>query len=188
MVITEPMPSMPLYLWNDTNNKRYLESYFEMYPGKWRHGDWIKILPNGSSVILGRSDSTINRLGVRMGSSEIYAAVEDLTEIVDSLVIGFESPGGGYLMPFFVVLAQGVELDGSLKSKINSKIRSALSPRHVPDEIYAISEVPCTLNGKKLEVPVKKILCGIHVQEAVNLDSIANPDSIKFFVEFAEGK
>lgn len=188
LVITEPMPSMPLYLWNDTNNKRYLESYFEMYPGKWRHGDWIKILPNGSSVILGRSDSTINRLGVRMGSSEIYAVVEDLTEIVDSLVIGFESPGGGYLMPLFVVLAQGVELDGSLKSKINSKIRSALSPRHVPDEIYAISEVPCTLNGKKLEVPVKKILCGIPVQEAVNVDSMANPDSIKFFVEFAEGK
>jgi acetoacetyl-CoA synthetase len=187
LVIAAPMPSMPLYLWNDPNNKRYIESYFEMYPGKWRHGDWIKILPNGSSVILGRSDSTINRLGVRMGSSEIYAAVEDLPEVLDSLVIGFESPGGSYLMPLFVVLDQGVELDDSLKNKINSKIRSALSPRHVPDEIYAISEVPCTLNGKKLEVPVKKILCGIPVQEAVNVDSMSNPDSIKFFVEFAEG-
>ena len=188
LVITEPMPSMPLYLWNDANNKRYIESYFEMYPGKWRHGDWIKIKPNGSSVILGRSDSTINRLGVRMGSSEIYAVVEDLPEVLDSLVIGFESPGGNYLMPLFVVLDQGVELDDSLKSKINSKIRSALSPRHVPDDIYAISEVPCTLNGKKLEVPVKKILCGIPVQEAVNVDYMANPDSIQFFVEFAEGK
>jgi acetoacetyl-CoA synthetase len=186
LVITEPMPSMPLYLWNDANNKRYIESYFEMYPGKWRHGDWIKILPNGSSVILGRSDSTINRLGVRMGSSEIYAAVEDLEEVLDSLVIGFESPGGNYLMPLFVVLDQGVKLDDSLKNKINSKIRSALSPRHVPDELYAISEVPCTLNGKKLEVPVKKILCGIPVQEAVNVDSMANPDSINFFVELAQ--
>jgi acetoacetyl-CoA synthetase len=186
LVITEPMPSMPLYLWNDANNKRYIESYFEMYPGKWRHGDWIKILPNGSSVILGRSDSTINRLGVRMGSSEIYAAVEDLEEVLDSLVIGFESPGGNYLMPLFVVLDQGVKLDDSLKNKINSKIRSALSRRHVPDELYAISEVPCTLNGKKLEVPVKKILCGIPVQEAVNVDSMANPDSINFFVELAQ--
>jgi acetoacetyl-CoA synthetase len=186
LVITEPMPSMPLYLWNDPDDKRYISSYFEMYPGKWRHGDWIKILPNGSGVILGRSDSTINRLGVRMGSSEIYAAMEDLPEVIDSLVIGYESPGGRYLMPLFVVLNSGVELDDSLKNKINSKIRSALSPRHVPDEIYAISEVPCTLNGKKLEVPVKKILCGIPVQEAVNVDSMSNPDSIKFFVEFAE--
>jgi acetoacetyl-CoA synthetase len=184
LVITEPMPSMPLYLWNDQDNTRYLESYFEMYPGKWRHGDWIKILPSGGSVILGRSDSTINRLGIRMGSSEIYAAVEDLEEIADSLVIGYESPEGPYLMPLFVVLNPGFELDDALKKKINAKIRSALSPRHVPDDIYAISEVPCTLNGKKLEVPVKKILCGTPVQEAVNVDSMSNPDSIQFFEEF----
>lgn len=185
LVIAEPMPSMPLYLWNDPENQRYIESYFEMYPGKWRHGDWIKILPNGGGVILGRSDSTINRLGVRMGSSEIYAAVEDLAEVMDSLVLGFETPGGQYLMPLFVVLSQGTELDDTLKKKINTRIRSALSPRHVPDVIYAIPEVPCTLNGKKLEVPVKKILCGIPVEKAVNVDSMSNPGSIEYFVRLA---
>jgi acetoacetyl-CoA synthetase len=186
LVITEPMPSMPLYLWNDPENQRYKESYFEMYPGKWRHGDWIKILPTGSGVILGRSDSTINRLGVRMGSSEIYATVEDLEEVVDSLVLGFETPGGKYLMPLFVVLKENIELDNTLQKKINTKIRSALSPRHVPDVIYAIPEVPCTLNGKKLEVPVKKILCGIPVDKAVNVDSMSNPNAIDYFVKLAK--
>ena len=185
-MITEPMPSMPLYLWNDADNQRYIESYFEMYPGKWRHGDWIKILPSGGGVILGRSDSTINRLGVRMGSSEIYAAVEDLAEVLDSLVIGFEPPAGGYLMPLFVVLAEGAELNEALKKKINTKIRSALSPRHIPDVIYSIAEVPSTLNGKKLEVPVKKILGGIPVEKAVNVDSMSNPESIEYFVRLAE--
>jgi acetoacetyl-CoA synthetase len=186
LVITEPMPSMPLYLWNDPENQRYTQSYFEMYPGNWRHGDWIKILPTGSGVILGRSDSTINRLGVRMGSSEIYAAVEDLEEVMDSLVLGFETPAGKYLMPLFVVLKENIELDNTLQKKINTKIRSALSPRHVPDVIYAIPEVPCTLNGKKLEVPVKKILCGIAVDKAVNVDSMSNPNAIDYFVKLAK--
>jgi len=186
LVITEPMPSMPLYLWNDTDNLRYTESYFGMYPGKWRHGDWIKILPTGSGVILGRSDSTINRLGVRMGSSEIYAAVEDLPEVMESLVLGFETAGGKYMMPLFVVLKEGIKLDDTIQKKINTKIRSALSPRHVPDVIYAISEVPSTLNGKKLEVPVKKILCGIPVEKAVNVDSMSNPGSIDYFVKLAQ--
>jgi len=186
MVITEPMPSMPLYLWNDPDNSRYIASYFDMYPGVWRHGDWVKFSSRGSGVILGRSDSTINRLGVRMGSSEIYSAVEDLAEVTDSLVIGFETPGGGYLMPLFVVLKDGVELGEDLKKKINTKIRSTLSPRHVPDEIYAISDVPRTLNAKKLEVPVKKILTGVPLEKAVNVDSMANPDSIGFFVELAK--
>ena len=122
-----------------------------MYPEKWRHGDWVKITPRGSGVILGRSDSTINRMGVRMGSSEFYAAVEDLPEVVDSLVIGFDSPEGKYLMPLFVVLKQGVELNDTLKTKINKKIRNTLSPRHVPDMIYAVPEVPKTLNEKKIE-------------------------------------
>jgi len=186
LVITEPMPSMPLYLWNDPGNKRYHASYFEMYPGAWRHGDWVKFTSQGSGVILGRSDSTINRLGVRMGSSEIYAAVGDLAEIVDSLVIGFETAGGKYMMPLFVVLQEGVELNEALKKKINTKIRGTLSPRHVPDEIYAVADVPRTLNGKKLEVPVKKILTGIPVEKAVNVDSMGNPESIRFFVELAE--
>jgi acetoacetyl-CoA synthetase len=186
LVIADPMPSMPLYLWNDQENKRYIDSYFDMYPGKWRHGDWVKITPRGSGVILGRSDSTINRLGVRMGSSEIYAAVEELPEVMDSLVLGFETRGGQYLMPLFVVLNEGIRLNEELKEKINTKIRSALSPRHVPDEIHSIPEVPCTLNGKKLEVPVKKILCGIPVEKAVNVDSMSNPGAIDYFVKLAD--
>ncbi len=186
LVITEPMPSMPLYLWNDPDHSRYLSSYFDMYPGVWRHGDWVKFTSRGSGIILGRSDSTINRLGVRMGSSEIYSVVEDLAEVTDSLVFGFDTSRGNYFMPLFVVLTDGLELDQVLKKKINTKIRSALSPRHVPDEIYAISEVPRTLNAKKLEVPVKKILAGIPVEKAVNVDSMANPDSIEFFVELAK--
>jgi acetoacetyl-CoA synthetase len=186
LVITEPMPSMPVYLWNDTGNARYHECYFDMYPGVWRHGDWLKITSRGSGIILGRSDSTINRLGVRMGSSEIYAAVEELEEIEDSLVIGVETPAGKYLMPLFVVLKEGLELDDSLKQSINNKIRQALSPRHVPDEIYAIPDVPRTLNAKKLEVPVKKILSGVPVEKAVNIDSMGNPEAIDFFVRMAQ--
>jgi acetoacetyl-CoA synthetase len=186
LVITEPMPSMPLHLWNDPENKRYMESYFEMYPGVWRHGDWIKITSRGSAVILGRSDSTLNRLGIRIGSSEIYGVVEEMDEVVNSLIEGFETPGGGYYMPLFVVLKEGMELTGELKSKINKKIRSTLSPRHVPDDIFAIPEVPVTLNGKKLEVPVKKILMGVPTEKAVNIDSMGNPKSIKYFMEFAK--
>lgn len=186
LVIGEPMPSMPLYLWNDPDNKRYAESYFEMYPGKWRHGDWVKITPSGSCVILGRSDSTLKRMGVRMGSSEIYGVVEELPEVVESLVVGFEAPDGRYVMPLFVVLSPGVVLDETLKKKIATKIRSSLSPRHVPDEIYAVPDVPKTLNMKKLEVPVKKILSGLPPETSVNTDSMSNPESIDFFFRMAE--
>jgi len=185
LVITDPMPSMPLFLWNDPQNSRYHASYFEMYPGVWRHGDWVKFLPRGSGVILGRSDSTINRFGVRMGSSEIYAAVEGLDEIADSLVIGLETPSGNYFMPLFVVTSEGVVLDEALEKKINAKIRTTLSPRHVPDAIYAVADIPRTLNAKKLEVPVKKILAGIPVEKVVNTDSMSNPESIDFFVNLA---
>jgi len=158
-----------------------MESYFDLYPGVWRHGDWIRFTPRGSAVISGRSDSTLNRQGVRMGSSEIYSVVEDLPEIADSLIVGFEDAEGGYHMPLFVVPAQGVELDDALKGKINQSIRTALSPRHVPDSIHAIPEVPRTLNGKKLEVPVKRILAGYPPEKAVNVDSMANPESIVYF-------
>jgi acetoacetyl-CoA synthetase len=185
LVIAEPMPSMPLYLWNDLENERYVESYFTMYPGVWRHGDWINIHKDGSCVILGRSDSTLNRQGVRMGSSEIYAVVESMDEILDSLVVGLETPDHGYYMPLFVVYREGLTLDDALKNKIKQKIRDSLSPRHVPDEIHGILEVPQTLNGKKLEVPVKKILMGIPVEKAVNLDSMHNPESINHFVELS---
>ena len=186
LVISEPMPSMPLFLWNDPENRRYLESYFEMYPGAWRHGDWIKITEKGSALITGRSDSTLNRMGVRFGSSEIYGVVEDLPQVNDSLIVGFEPRAGGYYMPLFVVLKEGLALDEMLKTKINQKIRSTLSPRHVPDDIFAILEVPKTLNAKKLEVPVKKILMGEPVEKAVNVDSMSNSDSIHFFVELAQ--
>lgn len=184
LVIPEPMPSMPLFLWNDADNKRYVESYFDLYPGIWRHGDWIKFTSRGSAVISGRSDSTLNRQGVRMGSSEIYSVVEDLPEIADSLIVGFEDRVGGYHMPLFVVLTKGVELDDALEGKINKAIRTALSPRHVPDSIHAIPAVPRTLNGKKLEVPVKKILSGFSAEKVVNVDSMANPESIAYFVDF----
>ncbi|CAB3393443.1 Acetoacetyl-coenzyme A synthetase [Kyrpidia spormannii] len=186
LVITEPMPSMPLYFWNDPDNARYRDSYFDMYPGVWRHGDWIKITPRGTAIIYGRSDSTINRLGVRMGTSEIYRTVESLPEVMDSLVIDLEGMEGSSFMPLFVVLQEGIELDDGLKKKIRDQIRKNLSPRHVPDEIYQIREVPRTLNGKKLEVPIKKILLGTPVHKAVNLDSTANPDAVNFFVQLAE--
>ena len=146
----------------------------------------MKFTPEGGGIILGRSDSTINRFGVRMGSSEIYAAVEELPEVADSLVIGYTVNEEDYRMPLFVVLAPGLSLDAILKQKINQKIRSALSPRHVPDEIYAIDEVPTTLNGKKLEVPVKKVLSGIPLEDAVNLDSMSNPQAMDYFVALAE--
>jgi len=185
LVIADPMPSMPLYLWNDEGDKRYQASYFDMYPGKWRHGDWVQFTDEGTGIILGRSDSTINRFGVRMGSSEIYAAVEELPEIVDSLVVGYTDKKGDYRMPLFVVLEEGRHLDDALKSNIVKKIREALSPRHVPDEILAIDEVPITLNGKKLEVPVKKVLSGTPLKEAVNVDSMGNPGAMDYFVKLA---
>jgi acetoacetyl-CoA synthetase len=184
LVITEPLPSMPLFFWNDPQEKRYRESYFDVYPGIWRHGDWVKITSRGSAVIYGRSDSTINRKGIRMGSSEIYRVVEDLPEILDSLVVGIERPGGNYYMPIFVILKPGVELDDALRTKIRDKIRISLSPHHVPDDIIAIAEIPRTLNGKKLEVPVKKLFMGVPLEKAISVDSMSNPQAMQYFVEF----
>ncbi|MBV9789921.1 MAG: acetoacetate--CoA ligase, partial [Chloroflexi bacterium] len=185
LVLTQPMPSMPLYFWNDPDNQRYHESYFEMFPGVWRHGDWVKITSRDSVVIYGRSDSTINRQGVRMGTSEIYRTVEDIPEVMDSLVVDLEGLGGASYMPLFVVLKPGVELNDDLKTRINSRIRSSLSPRHVPNEIYAIPEIPRTLSGKKLEVPVKKIMLGVPIEKAANPDSMSNPHVLRYFVELA---
>jgi acetoacetyl-CoA synthetase len=186
LVIAEPMPSMPLYLWNDKDNRRYIDSYFDMYPGIWRHGDWIKITPRGSAIIVGRSDSVLKRMGVRMGSGEIYGAVEDLPEILDSLIVGVDLPEGGYYMPLFVVVKEDVNFNDELKAKINQKIRTSLSPRHVPDDIYAVPSIPRTLNAKKLEVPVKKILTGVPVEKAANVDSMSDPEAITYFVELAK--
>jgi acetoacetyl-CoA synthetase len=185
LVITKPMPSMPIYFWNDPDGKRYEESYFAIYPGKWRHGDWIVINERGGVIIFGRSDSTINRQGVRVGTSEIYRTVEALPEVLDSLVIDLEGLGGQSYMPLFVVLREGVVLDEELTKKIKAAIRTSLSPRHVPDAIFVIPDVPRTLNGKKLEVPIKKILLGTPVQQAANPDSLKNPELLPFFVTLA---
>jgi acetoacetyl-CoA synthetase len=188
LVVTEPMPSMPVGFWNDADGARYRESYFEMYPGVWRHGDWIKLTPEGGVCVYGRSDSTINRHGIRIGTSEIYSAVESVPGVVDSLVVDLEMLGESSYMPLFVVLAQGVVLDESLKKAINDSIRVKLSARQVPDEIVAIAEVPRTLNGKKMEVPVKKILLGAPADKAVSAGSMSNPESLRFFVEFAAAR
>jgi acetoacetyl-CoA synthetase len=185
LVITEPMPSMPIFFWNDPHGQRYRDSYFDMYPGVWRHGDWIRITERGSAVILGRSDATLKRMGVRMGSSDFYTAVESLPEVANSLIVGFDRPGGAYYMPLFVVLQEGQELDEAMREKIKGKIRTSLSPRHLPDDIFAVSEIPCTLTGKKMEVPVKKILMGMPVEKAVNFGSMGNPQSMDCFIEMA---
>jgi acetoacetyl-CoA synthetase len=186
LVITEPMPSMPLYLWGDDDGSRYRASYFEMFPGIWRHGDWIEITERGTAVIYGRSDSTINRGGIRMGTSEIYRAVQSLDEIVDALVVDVPKPGTEGWMPLFVVLREGAELDDKLKARIAREIRERCSPRHVPNEAFAIAEVPRTLSGKVLEVPVKRILMGTPPEQAASRDSLANPAALDWFVELAK--
>ncbi len=186
LVITEPMPSMPIYFWNDPEGERYGESYFDVYPGVWRHGDWIKVKENGACVIYGRSDSTINRGGIRMGTSEIYSAVDKVEEVRDSLVVDVPREGGSSFMPLFVVLGEGAELDEDLKGRIEQSIRENTSPRHVPNEIFEVPEIPTTLNGKKLEVPVKKILSGTPPEQAASKDSLSNPESLDRFAELAE--
>jgi len=181
LVITEPMPSMPVFFWNDPDGTRYRESYFEMYPGIWRHGDWIKVLPDGGCVIYGRSDSTLNRGGVRMGTSEFYRVVEAFDEIADSLVVDTGKLGQEGRLLLFVALAEGHRLDDDLVRRLGAALRSELSPRHVPDEVRVVPGIPRTLSGKKLEVPVRKILLGTPVEQAANLDALANPDVLEHF-------
>jgi acetoacetyl-CoA synthetase len=185
LVITAPMPSMPLFFWNDPEGERYQASYFDMFPGIWGHGDWIEITSRGTAVIYGRSDSTINRQGVRMGTSEIYRAVLAVPEVVDALVVDIPRPGTEGWMPLFVVLAEGVALSDDLKATIKRRIREDCSPRHVPNEVYAIAEVPRTLSGKLLEIPVKKILMGGDPEQAASRESLANPAALDWFVERA---
>ncbi len=198
LVITEPMPSMPLFFWGEdpprrdgSGGERYRESYFSMYPGTWRHGDWIRITPRGGAVIYGRSDATINRQGVRMGTSEIYRAAGAVEDVLDALVVDIPRRGSGaeagaeLWMILFVVLRDGVKLDQELRARILARIREDCSPRHVPNEVLQIAEVPRTLSGKVLEVPVKKILMGTSPREAASVDSLANPRSLDYFVELA---
>lgn len=188
LVCTEPLPSMPLFFWGDTDGSRLRAAYFDTFPGVWTHGDWIEITPEGGSVIYGRSDATINRKGLRMGSSEIYRAVESLPEILDSLVVDLEFLGRDSFMPLFVVLAPGAVLDDGLKARIADAIRHSLGPRFAPDDVQAIAAVPRTLSGKKLEVPVKKLLLGGDPDRVVNRDSMANPDSFDWFIAYAQAR
>ena len=186
LVITEPMPSMPLYFWNDPDGRRYRESYFEVYPGIWRHGDWIRFTPHGSSVIYGRSDSTINRFGIRIGTAEIYRVVEELPEVRDSLVVDLEYLGRPSFMPLFVVLQPDIALDRPLIERIQQQIRTKASGRHVPDAVVQVSEIPRTLSGKKMEVPVRKLLLGANLSKVASPDAMQNPSSLDFFAETAK--
>lgn len=185
LVVTNPMPSMPIHFWNDPDGHRYRESYFEMFPGVWRHGDWITLTSRGTVVIHGRSDSTLNRQGVRMGSADIYEAVERLPEIRESLVIGVERPDGGYWMPLFVHLAPGARLDDELLDRIKSTIRRQLSPRYVPDEVIEVPAIPHTLTGKRIEVPVKRLLQGTPLEKAVNPGSVDDAELLGFYERLA---
>ena len=185
LVITEPLPSMPIYFWGDPDGERYRDSYFSMWPGVWRHGDWIEITERGTAIIYGRSDSTINRGGVRMGTSEIYRAVLALDEVQDALVVDLPREGEENWMPLFVVLANGRALDDELVKAIRTRVREDCSPRHVPNEVIAIPEVPRTLSGKVLEVPVKRVLMGEPPEKAASRESLANPEAFDWFVDYA---
>lgn len=185
LVVIQPMPSMPIYFWNDQDNTRYLDSYFRDFPGCWRHGDFLQINRRGGCFIQGRSDSTLNRYGVRIGTAEIYRTVERLEGVEDSLIVNLDLPGGRFFMPMFVRLAPGLTLDDDLVKRINATLASHCSPRHVPDRIYQVEAIPYTLTGKKLEVPVRKILMGFDIAKAVSRDAMQNPSSIDYFIDFA---
>jgi acetoacetyl-CoA synthetase len=175
------MPSMPLYFWNDPDGSRYREAYFTAYPGVWRHGDWITLTSHGSVIVHGRSDATLNRNGVRLGSADIHEIVEGLPEITEALVVGLEEPDGGYWMPLFVVPAPGMNLDETLRDRIRVAIREGASPRHVPDDILAVPAIPHTKTGKKLEIPVKRLLQGAPVEQILNLAAVDNPELIDLY-------
>jgi acetoacetyl-CoA synthetase len=185
MVITRPMPSMPVFFWNDPEGQRYRASYFEDYPGVWRHGDWVRVSPLGTLAIFGRSDATLNRQGVRIGTSEIYQAVHKIEAVKDSLVVNLEYPDGRHYMPLFVVMNEGFVLNDEVKAAINRQLRADFSPRHVPDEIIAVPDIPYTISGKKMEAPVKKILLGHSLEKAASRDAMRNPDSLMVFVAMA---
>ena len=209
LVCTQPIPSMPLRFWNDPDHARYRASYFEMYPpghgrkpgggdldasagSVWRHGDWLRVGDeNGQGewcVIYGRSDATINRHGLRMGTSEIYSAVEGMAEVLDSMVVDLEYLGRDSYMPLFVVLRPGAALDDTLKKRINDAIRQSLSPRFMPDDIFQVPEIPRTLSGKKQELPIKKLLLGQPIEKVVNQEAMANPGSLAWYVAFAASR
>lgn len=184
MVITRPMPSMPVYFWKDEHYEKYQSSYFETYPGIWRHGDWVKITPRNGVVILGRSDATLNRQGVRIGTAEIYRAVDTIAEVRDSLIVNIELPGGGDYMPLFVVMKEHQSLTEDIRKEIRTVLRTTYSPRHVPDDIIEVRDIPYTISGKKMEMPVKRLLMGRSMEKSVNVGAVRNPESLNFFRNF----
>jgi len=203
LVVTQPLPSMPPYFWGDKDHQRYLGSYFDTFPAGqgrkpgggdlpadagsvWRHGDWLKITPEGRAIIYGRSDATINRYGLRMGTSELYSAIEALPEVLDSMVVDLEYLGKDSYMPLFVVLRPGVELDDALRERLNGAIRTALSPRFVPNDIFQVAEIPRTLSGKKQELPIKKLMLGQPVEKVLNRDAMANPACLDWYIDLAK--
>ena len=188
LVCSQPIPSMPLYFWGDEGKQRYLSSYFDMYPGVWRHGDWLKVGRHGGCIIYGRSDATINRHGLRMGTSELYSAVEALPEVLDSMVVDLEYLGRESYMPLFVVLRDGVTLDEAMRARLNEAIKTALSPRFVPNEIFQVTEIPRTLSGKKQELPIKKLLLGQPLEKVVNREAMANPGCLDWYVALATAR
>jgi acetoacetyl-CoA synthetase len=188
LVCTQPIPAMPLYFWGDVDKKRYISSYFDSYPNVWRHGDWLKVGLDGSCIIYGHSDATINRHGLRIGTSELYSAVEALPEVMDSIVVDLEYLGRESYMPLFVVLQSGLTLDDALRTKLVNAIKTALSPRFVPNDIFQVAEIPRTLSGKKQELPIKKLLLGQPIEKVVNKDAMANPGCLDWYVAFAESR
>jgi acetoacetyl-CoA synthetase len=188
LVCVQPMPSMPLKFWGDTDNQRHISSYFDVFPGVWRHGDWVKITARGSAIIYGRSDATLNRHGHRIGTSELYRVIEAQPEVLDSLIVDIEYLGKPSFMPLFVVLRPGSVLDDALRDRLRQRIRESISPRFVPDEIVQLADIPRTLNGKKQELPVKKILLGKALAEVVNKDACANPTAFDPIVVFAHAR
>ncbi len=185
LVLTQPMPSMPVKFWNDEGNVRYQETYFDVFPGVWRHGDFFRINERGGSFVMGRSDSTLNRYGVRIGTAEIYRTLVLLEEIEDSLIVNLDLADGGFFMPLFVKTVNEVALTPALEKRIAEQLRRAYTPRHIPDKIFQVPAIPYTLTGKKMEVPVRKILLGTPVDKAANRSAMANPAALDFFIDYA---
>ena len=186
MVITQPMPSMPVGFWNDKNDQRYKATYFDTYPGVWRQGDFFMVNDRGGCFVLGRSDATLNRFGIRIGTAEIYRCMESVDQVDDALIVNLDLPGGTFFMPLFVKLASGTALDSTIEEKIRNTLRDSYSPRHVPEKIYQVEDIPYTLTGKKMEVPVRKILLGMPANKAANRNVMSNPASLDYFVTFAK--
>jgi acetoacetyl-CoA synthetase len=188
MVITQPMPSMPVRLWNDEGGERYRQTYFDDFPGLWRQGDFFKVNERGGCFVLGRSDATLNRQGIRIGTAEIYAALESVEQVADALIVNLDLPGGRAFMPLFVTLTDGAVLDDALTAAITGRLRSQYTARHVPDKIIKVAAIPATLTGKKMEVPVRRVLLGVPPDEAANRNAMANPQALDVFAEYAKNQ